>query len=70
MPSAMRLTVNANPHEHRGDGTLRSLLDELGAGSRPVAILLNDRVIAREGRDEIALSENDTIEILTYAGGG
>ena len=66
----MQLTVNGKAHEHAGDGTLPSLLDELGARHDRVAVLVNDDVVAREERNSIALSPGDRVEVLGFAGGG
>jgi sulfur carrier protein len=66
----MRLIVNGKPREHNGAGTLTALLVEMGADPAHVATMVNDRIIARKDRDGLALREGDTIEVLTFAGGG
>jgi sulfur carrier protein len=66
----MQLTVNGEEHEHRGDGTVSSLLEELGADRGRVALMVNAEVVARERRDGLLLREGDRIEVLTFAGGG
>lgn len=66
----MNLTVNGSRHEHHGDATLLSLLRELGAEARRVAIVLNDEVVPRTTFEDTRLKSDDRVEILTFAGGG
>ena len=66
----MKLVVNGEPHNHRGNRTIASLLDEVGADPKRVAILINDEVISSIKRDVVILSEGDNVEVLTFVGGG
>ena len=66
----MKLSVNGDSREHRGDGTLAALLRELGADPDRVAVLVNGAVVPRDKRAETKLADGDTIEVLTFAGGG
>jgi sulfur carrier protein len=66
----MNLTVNEESRVHRGDGTLRSLLEELGAAGQPVAVMVNGRVVPRAERDGCRLKDGDRVEVLTFVGGG
>ena len=66
----MQLTLNGRTHEHKGTGTLQSLLDEIGADADRVAMLVNDEVIAKNNRNSVALNTGDRVEILSFAGGG
>jgi sulfur carrier protein len=64
------LTVNGAPHRHDGEGTLASLLGELGANPRRVAIMVNDEILHGADRDRRVLKEGDRVEVLMFAGGG
>ena len=66
----MKLTVNGNPHEHAGDGSLDALLRELGADPARVALMVNDKVIGRDARVAVRLQPRDRVEVLVFAGGG
>lgn len=66
----MNLIVNGTPHQHQGDGTLLSLLQEMGAIPERVAVMVNDEVIPRANRTAVTLKENDRIEVLSFCGGG
>ena len=69
-PMRMQLTVNGETHEHRGSGTLRELLQELGAEPARVAVVVNDEVVPRDRRDALRLRPADRVEVLAFAGGG
>lgn len=66
----MEMMLNGEPHEHKGDGTLPSLLSEIAADPLNVAIMINDNVISRTERDSVTLADGDRIEIVVFAGGG
>jgi thiamine biosynthesis protein ThiS len=67
----MRLIVNAEEHEHRGDGSLLGLLAEVGAGPADrIATMVNGRVVRQADRSSVHLNEGDAVEILTLMGGG
>lgn len=66
----MELNVNGDAHTHLGDGSIEDLLSELGADSERVALMVNGHVVRREQRDTLSLREGDTVEVVTFAGGG
>ena len=66
----MELIVNGETHEHLGDGSVASLVAELGAREGQAAVTVNgDLVFAQRWKDTI-LAEGDWVEVLTFAGGG
>ncbi len=66
----MKLTVNGEPHEHLGDGSIDGLLDELGANKAHTALMVNGDVIPSGSWKSATLKENDDIEMLVFVGGG
>ena len=77
----MQLTVNGESHEHTGDGSVAALLAELGASPEHSAVTVNgDLVCSRvarvhshaAGKDwkTFKLNHGDTVEVLTFVGGG
>jgi len=66
----MDLIVNGIAHRHGGDGTPAALLAECGAQPGRTALLVNGTVIPAARHNEPLLKTRDTVEILTFAGGG
>jgi len=66
----MRLMINGEEHEHRGAGTLISLLGELRADGDRVATMVNDEIVRKEQRETLQLQGGDRVEVLIFAGGG
>jgi len=66
----VKLTVNGDTQEHSGDGTLVSLLKEMGIDGRRVAVVVNDEVVSRGKYGSLQLREGDRVELLTLAAGG
>jgi thiamine biosynthesis protein ThiS len=66
----MNVYVNGAPHEHRGDGSIAALLEECGANSGRVALMINGAVVARTSWIETIIKENDRIELIVFAAGG
>ena len=66
----MKLTVNGEVYEHRGEGTLLSLLGEMGVDPERVAVMINDEVVANADRASAELKDGDRVEVLTFAQGG
>ena len=66
----MKLTVNGEPHEHQGDGTVDALLEELGANKEHTALMVNGDVVSSNDWKTTTLNENDEVEMLVFVGGG
>ncbi len=66
----MKLTVNGEPHEHQGGGTIGALLEELGANQAHTALMVNGEIVPFNGWEATPLNENDEVEMLVFVGGG
>ena len=66
----MKLTVNGEPHEHKGDGSVAALLDEMGSRPDRTALMVNGDVVPRARWTGVSLSDGDRVELLVFAGGG
>ncbi|MFA7256469.1 MAG: sulfur carrier protein ThiS [Kiritimatiellales bacterium] len=66
----MFLTVNGNKIEHLGDGTVSALLAELGATPEHTALTVNGDLVFSKHWKIFKLNDGDTIEVLTFVGGG
>ncbi len=66
----MKLTVNGAAHDHQGDGSIDTLLEELGANKAHTALMVNGDVVPAELWETTELKENDDVEMLVFVGGG
>jgi thiamine biosynthesis protein ThiS len=66
----MKITVNGEDFALSGEGTIPRLLECIGADPDRVAVMVNGVVVTRERRPSFPLSEGNTVEVLTFAGGG
>ena len=64
----MNLKINGKPYQHKGDGCLKSLLEEYGADISAVVVMVNDVIVKQ--KDDFRLTENDCVEIFVVTGGG
>lgn len=66
----MKLAVNGSSYDYEGPGTVAALLDDMRADSAHVAVVLNGDIIRRDEIATCPLKEGDTVEVVTFAGGG
>lgn len=67
----MKLTVNGEAYELTAESpTVRDLVERLGLGEQAVAVELNKRIVPRRDHEATALSEGDSVEVVTLVGGG
>jgi thiamine biosynthesis protein ThiS len=66
----MNLTVNEKTHAHEGDGSIPALLAELGAVPEHSAVTVNGDLIFSKDWETFRLKENDSVDVLTFVGGG
>ena len=66
----MFLTVNGEKYAHSGDGTVPALLAELGATPEHTAVTVNGDLVFAKDWNNFKLNDGDTVEVLTFVGGG
>ena len=66
----MQITVNGKSREFSMETSLSELLKSIDIDERYVAVELNHKIIPRSQFSEKLLAENDTLEIVTFVGGG
>ncbi len=66
----MQITVNGEKKECPTGTSVSKLLESLDIDNRYVAVELNLKIIPRTQFSEKMLQENDSIEIVTFVGGG
>ncbi len=66
----MRIIVNGKEKELPGGLTVQGLLEALGLSERRVAVELNRAIVAREAYGDTPVSDGDSVEVLSFVGGG
>jgi thiamine biosynthesis protein ThiS len=65
----MTLTVNGKREEAPEGATVATLVTSLGFRGR-VAVELNGEVLRQSQHGEVRLGDGDTLEVVTFVGGG
>ncbi len=66
----MNVTVNGNREQLPDGQTVAALLEKLGLAARPVAVEVNRKLVRKKDHIRVALSEGDSVEVVTLVGGG
>ncbi len=66
----IQINVNGEKKECPAGTSVSELLESLNIDKRYVAVEVNLKVIPRTQLSEIKLQENDSLEIVTFVGGG
>ncbi len=66
----MQIAVNGENREYSTGTSLSELLKSLDIDEKHVAVELNLKIVPRAQFSEKLLAENDTLEIVTFVGGG
>ena len=66
----MQINVNGEKKECPAGISVSELLESLDIDKRYVAVELNLKVVPRTQLSEKKLQENDSLEIVTFVGGG
>ena len=69
MAETIEITVNGEVRTVASGTTIAALLGDLGTTAR-VAVERNREVIPRRDHDKVELVEGDTLEVVTFVGGG
>jgi thiamine biosynthesis protein ThiS len=68
--SGIQVSVNGEPKHVPSGSTLADLLRLLSLDRSRVAVELNRRVVPRAEHAQLRLNHGDTLEIVTFVGGG
>lgn len=66
----IQVTVNGEKKEFPLETSVSELLKSFDTDERYVAVELNRKIVPRKQFSEKLLMENDTLEIVTFVGGG
>ena len=69
-PQGIQVSVNGEPVSLPTGATLAELLRRLSLEGRPVAVEHKRRVVPRAEHASVHLNHGDTLEIVTFVGGG
>ena len=64
------IVLNGEPKTVQEDATVAGLLEELRLDPRQVAVERNQHIVPRAHYPTVTLEENDTVEVVTFVGGG
>ncbi|WP_395753880.1 sulfur carrier protein ThiS [Prosthecobacter sp.] len=66
----MKITLNGEKREVTGPLTVRSLLESIGLGGKPVVVEQNQRALLPREIEGASVSEGDVIEVVQITAGG
>ena len=66
----MELIINGEPRQFPAPLTVAALVEALGYTGKRIAIDCNGEIVPRGRHADVALAENDRIEIVVAVGGG
>ncbi|MDE1921441.1 MAG: sulfur carrier protein ThiS [Candidatus Omnitrophica bacterium] len=66
----MNITINGTPRQLTNDGNLSDIVSALGKQPRHVITELNGSIIPSQMRGQTRLKDGDSLEIVTFVGGG
>ena len=66
----MQIVLNGDTVETAADGTVETLLQQLGISRERVAVELNADIVPKADYEKQLLSAGDKIEIVHFVGGG
>ena len=66
----MQITINGEKKTIDNNTTLAALLNELNIDAQRVAVELNRNIINKSDYSKTILKENDSLEIVSFIGGG
>jgi thiamine biosynthesis protein ThiS len=69
-PQGIHVSVNGQSVSMPTGSTLAELLRRLALEGKPVAVEHNRRVVPRAEHASVRLNHGDTLEIVTFVGGG
>ena len=66
----MQLTVNGEALDFFSGNTVQQLLEQLRLADRPVAVERNGQIVPHSTFGQTELTEGDSLEVVTFVGGG
>ena len=63
------LMINGDPHDLAGI-SVQEMLDRLGFRPERVVVERNEKIVPRDEYSVTILADNDTVEVVSFVGGG
>lgn len=70
MADQIHIELNGEPHTCPHGTTVTGLIEQLGLGDRRIAVERNREVVPRAQHATVQLADGDTVELVTFVGGG
>lgn len=67
---SIHISLNDKKHELPDGATVAQLLAGFSGTTKGVAVVVNETIIAKAAYDSTKLTEDDQVDVLTFAGGG
>jgi sulfur carrier protein len=66
----MKITVNGNELEFQEDTSIQGMLDKINNQNKMIVIEKNLEIVPKEFFVQTLLKEGDSVEIISFVGGG
>ena len=66
----MKITVNGNKMEFQEDISVQGMLEAMNNQNKMIVIEKNLEIVSKENFSQTILKEGDSIEIISFVGGG
>ncbi len=66
----MKIKINGKEEAFSKEGTLQNLIEGMGLLPARIVIEYNREIVLRDRWPQIVLKEGDTVEIVSFVGGG
>lgn len=66
----MKVTVNGNEMEFQEGISIQGMLESINNQNKMIVIEKNLEIVPKESFSEIILKEGDTVEVISFVGGG
>ena len=68
--ATMNIQLNGEAFTAPKDATIADLISLMALENKRIAVELNEEIVPRSKHGDIALKENDVVEVVTAIGGG
>lgn len=66
----MKIVINGETKDFKENSTLSEVIKSLNIEDKVMAAAVNMNIVKKDSWDSFKLSENDSVELLNFVGGG
>lgn len=66
----MKIVINGKTKDFKENSTLSEVIKSLNIEDKVMAAAVNMNIVKKDSWDSFKLSENDSVELLNFVGGG